>query len=212
MLRFTNKHCRKWDNDNFKFIAHELFLYVVACFLCEEQFDTVNHLLKQGYYLPPDVEFDGSNMANFSVFSTHLRSLNYRNEHLESNQISLHSDLLMERIEKSGVEPRHLMQADLVLFLRSHLDNQIKDSYRRWFPLTLLYASDGEPSFEIFARSRSKEYFDKVKVVLGIKEKITLGNFLRDEVWRLPQFANSMHYQTLRFNVLCGYEKIATIS
>lgn len=212
MLRFANNPHREWDNDNFRFIAHELFLYAVVCFLREEQFDTVGHLLKQRYYLPPDIESYGSNMENFSLFSTHLSSLDYRKERLKSNQTSLHSDLLMRRVEGFGIESRHLMQADLVLFLRSHLDNQIKSSYRTWFPLTLLYASDGQPPFEVFARSCSKEYFNKMKVVLGIKEKTTLGNFLQDKAWMVPQFAHNVHYQTLRFKVLCGYEKIATIS
>lgn len=214
MLKFTSNRYRAWDNDNFSFIAHELFLYAVACFLRDEQFDAVNYLLSQGYYVPSDISLYASNMTDFNVFSRDLVSLDYRKKRLQSNRTSLHSDFLQERSGESGVEFRHLLQADLVLFLRSHLENKIENTYHRWIPLTLFNTPYGQTSFEIFARSCSETYFNKMKKILGIKEKDTLGKFL-NETLTSPQFTHSFlvhrfYHQAVGLNVLCGYNKIAT--
>lgn len=210
----SNRPCSEWDNDNFSFIAHELFLYAVACFLRDEQFDTVNYLLGQGYYISPDIEIYHSNMTDFNVFSRDLTSLDYRNQRLRLRRISLHSDFLQKRSNESGVEFRHLLQADLVLFLRAHLDNEIQYTGHKWIPLTLFNTPYEQSSFEIFARSCSRKYFNKVKDILGIKDKNTLGKFL-NETFKNPQFTysfltDSFRRQAIRLDVLCGYDKIAT--
>jgi hypothetical protein len=46
------KERRQWntsDFDNFKFIVHELFLHAIACFMANERFALISHLLSIPY-------------------------------------------------------------------------------------------------------------------------------------------------------------------
>ena len=110
--------------DNSKFIIQELYLYAVACFIRYEKFDSAAVLMGKDYYLSDSFTwcYDTA-MTTFCVFRQYLRSLQYRNDRLKLGQLSLHADFLMQRSKESGIEFRYLMQADLVLFLKSLLDN-----------------------------------------------------------------------------------------
>ena len=59
------------------------------------------------------------------------------------------------------------MLADFVILLRALLD---LDMGARWYPQTLVYVGRGG-GFEVFARARSKKWFEKVKVLLNVTDK-----------------------------------------
>lgn len=105
------------DFDNFKFLIHELFLYMIAIFIKNEKFEQVNVLLTQQYYVAGRSDHGRDAMNGYGIFSTHLESFEQRNNRLNLKRLSLHADLLEQRNKHSGIEFRYLMQ--LVLRLRT---------------------------------------------------------------------------------------------
>lgn len=171
------KSFRDWDFDNFKFIIHELFLYTVAAYIKRNFYTGATYLLNQRYFF--DDPYRDNNMKRFTVFSVYLESLEYRNKRLGLRRLSLHADILKERASGIfGITFKDIMQADFVLFIRDVLDtlqfgDKIKNS-SSWWPTTLVYAGYRSAPFEIFARAQQKDYFDKLKRILGIPNKESL--------------------------------------
>ena len=205
------KNITEWrddDFDNFKFIIHELYLYAVACFIQHEKFDSAAVLMTDGYYLSDSpVDYDQA-MTTFCVFRPYLRSLKYRNDRLELRRYSLHADLLMQRSRESGIESRDLMQADLILFLRSLKDNPAAQ-FGLWYPETLIYAERQTRPFEIFARSQSAKYFNKMKCLLGINAKEELVPVI-NEINTNPQLYLPQGGFPISIEHLLGYGRITT--
>lgn len=197
----------EWDFDNFKFIAHELFIYLVAILIKHEKFSEVNLFLNQEYYVPGQSDYGKDVMVGYHAFRKHLSSLEHRNTRLKLNRLSLHADLLEQRSKHSGIEFRHLMQADFILFMRAEV--QRSDFYFRWFPDTLVYIGRFHSALEVFARSSSKSYFEKSKCILGIDKPSDLNELM--EVYktdrnRLPRW----QFDSFSPSVLLGYEQLAT--
>lgn len=166
----------EWDFDNFKFIIHELFLYAIASFIRHERFESASYLMQNEYYVQGNSEYGRDVMVPFSVLRDHLQSLVHRNDRLKQKRLSVRADLLSERCKGVGLEFRHLMQADFILFMRDHLDHP--DQMFHWFPETLLYIGHHGTAFEVFARSKSSAYFEKAKKLLGIQNKEDLTPLL----------------------------------
>ena len=196
------------DFDNFKFIIHELYLYAVACFIRHEKFDSAAVLMTDGYYLSDSPVDYGQAMTTFCIFRPYLGSLKYRNDRLELRRYSLHADFLMQRSRESGIKFRDLMQADLVLFLRSLMDNPAAQ-FGLWWPETLLYAGRQPKPLEIFARSQSAKYFNKMKCLLGIGSKAELLPVIK-KINANPQLYLPQGSFSISIEHLLGYGRIAT--
>ena len=201
---------REWDFDNFKFIAHELFLYAVAILLQFECFAGVAHLLRQYYYVGHNAARGRDPMVPFSELQPYLRSLAYRNKRLGLRRLSLHADLLEQRVTTSVLPLQRIMQADLVLFVRDSLDAMRTGCSQRWWPETLLYAGRQYGPFEIFARSQSLQYFDNMKQILNIEIKddlVPMFEALREQKLKTPtwQFHSADPFR------LMGFDKLATL-
>ena len=198
-----------YAGDNFKFIIHELFLYFIACLVKYERFDSVAYLLRNQYYVESNAKYGKNVMVSFPILRRNLSSLNQRNTRLDLKRISLHADLLKKRSQVSGITFNQLMQADLILFIRDCFDclrNKVKQS---WLPITLVYAEDQEYPFEIFARSQSNEYFNKVKILFDIKGKEDFDKILEafnNNILGLPRF----DYISIELKSLIGFDKLAT--
>ncbi|EJP4177968.1 toll/interleukin-1 receptor domain-containing protein [Vibrio vulnificus] len=211
LIPYTDKpsHITSWretDFDNFKFIVHELFLYTIAIFLKNEQFELTGKLLSQQYYIEGKVQYGQPAMFDYHIFRGYLRSLDYRNQRLKLQRISLCADLLKERSKSSGIEFKHLMQADFLLFIRSSLHQE--HYYQRWYPDTLVYLGHFNNPFEIFARSSSKSYFERVKFALGISGISDLERLM--EVYASdPNSVPSRHFE-FSPRALLGFEHLST--
>lgn len=164
-----------WDFDNFRIIVHELFLYAVACLVRYERFEAAAYLLSTEFYVAQEADSGRAEMVNFSVFRTPVKSLGHRNHRLQLRRLSLHADILKQRCTGVAVPFLQLMQADFIIFLHANLHQG-----ERWWPVTLVFASYHfhGGSFEIFARSKSGAYFNKVRLLLGIHSKDELGQLL----------------------------------
>lgn len=196
---------REWDFDNFKFIVHELFIYAISILIKEDRFDGAAYLLSNEYYGSGRAEYGRETMIGYGIFSQHLTSLDARSKRLNLRRLSLQSDLLQQRCQGIGIELRHLMQADLILFLRG----QLAKPDESWWPFTLLFARHASGPLEVFARARSRAYFDRMKVVLGIKTKEELGA-LWDEFGRRERYLPRWDYQGFDPSALTGFEELAT--
>ncbi|MYB27408.1 MAG: hypothetical protein F4X32_07930 [Candidatus Dadabacteria bacterium] len=205
------KNTDRWREDgfdNFKFIIHELYLYALSCFIRHEKFDAAAVLIGKDYYLSHSFTEYGSAMVTFRVFRHWLQSLQNRNNRLTLDRPSLHADLLKQRSEKSGIEFRDLMQTDLVLFLRGHLDHP-DDRFHWWWPETLLYAERQPRPFEIFAKSQSTRYFNRMKCLLRIDSKTDL-TVLLSKIYENPQLYLPRSDFPIDLEHLLGYKQIAT--
>jgi hypothetical protein len=195
-----------WDFDNFRFIVHELFLYALAILVKYECFNQANYLLKQPFYVPDNPLCGREAINSFEVFRKPMKSLKYRNDRLKLDRLSVRADLLKERSSGTGLDFRYLMQADFVAFMRTEIDPTAKSG---WWPETLVWIDSFNHPFEIFARSISKTYFDKVKSLLTIQEPQDLAGLFKsynDGSRRLPRW----EWHGLNPGVLLGYEMLAT--
>jgi hypothetical protein len=64
-------------------------------------------------------------------------------------------------------------------------------------------------AFELFARSRSKNYFDRVKALLGVKDKTELEMMLKEFSENPRQFPRWQH-ESFNAAYLLGFDKLAT--
>lgn len=196
-----------WDFDNFKFIIHELFLYFVAVLLKNDRIEQVAHFLDQQYYVPGNLDYGRDEMMSCIVLDNALPSFEHRNQRLRLNQSSVRADVLNQRCKGTGIEFRDLMQADFLTFMKTEIQNIEKS--RQWWPDTLVFLGFRASAFEIFARSVSTTYFNRVKRLLGVENLADLTPLL--ESYRkgergLPQW----NYESIDPKMLLGYDKLAT--
>jgi len=202
---FDSPH-REAGTDNFKFIAHELFLYALATFVDRERFETAVHLMQNEYFIPGRSEYGRDAMVSFEVFREYIESLEERNKRLEMNRLSVRADMLKHRCKGVGLTFAQLMQMDFILFMRDHLNHP--DGCTKWWPETLLYVGRHSSPFEVFARSRSASYFVRSKVLLGIDAKVELVPLL--EMFKDKQNLPRWGYDTFSPMGLLGFEQLAT--
>ena len=167
---------RKIAFDNYKFFAHELFLHCTAMFVAEDRHDLFNALVGRQYYLETRARYGGQPLAEFTVFRQYLQSLDIINERSNLKRLSYAADILKERATSSVVKFRKLMEVDFILFLRGDLANL--GEFDRWWPETLVYLGFEYRTFEIFERSRSTRYFEKLRPFLANATKADLEELL----------------------------------
>lgn len=198
-----------WHFDNFKFFGHELFLSLMGFLLRRENFEFAGHLMSHRYYRTS--RHSAAKSVSYAYLWAGMPSLNEgRNKRLELRRVSLHADLLKERCVGKPFSFEQLMQADFVLYLRDEIDRarETDEAWRKmWWPTTLLYRREYEGPFELFARAESRAYFEKAKILLGVKSKDELVQIVakvRDS--RLPKW----NYTTLNIAEACGLDLLAT--
>lgn len=201
----------EWDYDNFKFIIHELYLYLVAILIKNERFILANQFITQQYYVGNISSLGKDVMVSYDIFREYLKSLEYRNSRLELRRLSLRADLLEQRSTHTGISFNHIMQADFILYMREIIQNGV--GYSLWYPDTLLYVANiggRNRTFEIFARACSRAYFDKIKVLLLIENVSDLDHVMTTctpHNQRLPSWG----FQTISPQALMGYQYLATV-
>lgn len=198
----------RWDFDNYKFIVHELFLYTLAIFLKFERFEMAAPLLLQQYFVAGRSEYGKDTMIGFINIRQYMESLEHRNKRLNTRRLSLRADMLKERCLGTGIDFRFLMQADFVAFMRAEIS--ASNDYSGWWPETLLYLGHYGSSFEIFARAKSKKYFERAKILLSIESPVELAEILesyKKNPRRLPRW----EFESFSPSTLLGYENLATL-
>jgi hypothetical protein len=198
----------EWDCDNYRYLCHEMFLTSFAISLREERFDLAQKIVAHAYFIETDRQRDRATQS-YEVFRPYVVSLRGRNERLKLNRLSLHADLL-ERSYKDRVPSfTDLLQADFVLYLRDTMSAIKNEGSRNWYPVTLLYAGRRFRPFDVFARSESKKYFEKVASVLDAGSVGQFKSFIGDleKSDRVPHF----DYQRLAVTALSNAANIGLV-
>jgi hypothetical protein len=196
----------EWDFDNLKFIVHELFLYAIAILLKQDRLEQAAYLLERKYYLPENADLGKDPMVGYVIFYDHLKSLRYRNDRLRLGRSSLRADMLKDRSAGTGIEFRHLMQADFIAFIRAEIESS--DDWNRWWPETLLYLGHFNRAFEVFARSTSRAYFQRAKALIAIESPTDLAPLFesyKSGKRSLPKW----DFNSFNPIALVGYEQLA---
>ncbi|MBF7144988.1 MULTISPECIES: hypothetical protein [Pseudomonas] len=197
-----------WDRDNFKFLARELFLYLTAAFIKQDRFDELGSFLSQDYYIHSNINFRQNCLSDHSIFSWHLASLEFRNRIKGFSKTSLPATLLKERSGIAGTVFSDIMQADFLLYLRSHINiiNGLDSPSGTWWPDTMVYVGHYAEPFEIFLKSSSASYYERIRPLLSDltrKQFIEIVENLVSEN-QLPKFG----WDRLRVNELIGVNSI----
>jgi hypothetical protein len=181
-LPTMNQYSTDWF-DNYKFIVHELFLYAVAILLKYECFASLDALMAGGFYVGSLREFTHQPMQGF--------------------------DILRDRAKLANINFSDLMQADFVLFIRDAFDSLRGGKENRWYPEVLIFLGHGDRVFEIFARAKSTQYFEKIKAVIGIRNASELPDFLREfgKSLYVPRF----NYLSFNPSALMNADQIASV-
>ncbi|NDV80831.1 hypothetical protein D0T87_02410 [Bacteroides sp. 51] len=193
------------DNDIFKFIANELFLYYVAVLLKYEKFQELDEFLAKEYMENEDSY--GTELPAFLIFCNYLKSLGNRNSRLGLNKLSLHATLLKERCKHLEIDFNSIMQADYILFLRA--EHLYDTSYTRWWPQTLIYAEYQRRPFEVFFRAQSQAYFDSLKDLLSFDNLSSFKLFI-DEYYEGKREIPRWQFNSIHPKIFSNYEKLCT--
>ncbi len=199
---------REWDFDNFRFIIQELFLYCIASLIKYECYDSAGYLLRHHYFVERNSDYGRNVMVPFTVIRNYLKSLEYRNTRLKLRRYSLHADLLEQRSKTSGLTFKQLNQADFILYIRDCLDCIRENKSQDWWPDTLVLMERWDCVFEVFARSQSKQYFEKIKVLFDIGDKGDLEKLIehfREQKLRIP----SWDFTTFNPEELMNFQQLA---
>lgn len=198
----------KWDFDNFKFIVNELFLYLIACFVKNERFETVSNIIGIEYYVAQNEDYGQEVMVPFGIFGTFAQSIHAKNERSNPKYLSPQGHLLKERCNDTGIGFRDLMCADFILYLRGEM---IRDEkyFPIWWPHTLVYVGHFARSFEMFSRSKSLTFFNQTKTTLGVKSKEELVSLI-EKIEKNPQSIPKWEFDSFNPRILLGLDNIAT--
>lgn len=194
-----------YEFDNFKFIVHELFLYTNAVLIRDEHFTLVDELLGTPYYFGERGRGGMTEAVRYYELREFMRSFEPRDKELR--RLSSRADILKANAEQSGVDFRHIMQADFMLYLRAGIAS---DGYYGWWPETCLYATHSYNPFEVFARAVSTAYFDRMKVVLDIESTTELKTFF-DNVSQDRRMIPHWDWDRLDLKMLSGFDKLCAM-
>ena len=155
--------------DNFRFFIHELFLYLIAVGLKNENYKFVEELLYSSYFFQDKYDYKNEPKM-FEKFYQHVDIIKqYYNQAYTQNFFSPMADLMIKRIP-DGYTIDNLIDADLLCYYVAELNNL------RWFPITYVYRTRGK--FELFDRLISKRHFDKVKLLFNVSNSKELQDKL----------------------------------
>ena len=174
-----------WSGDVLKFYGQFILVAAIAVMIDNSRGKLANEFLSTPFVVD---EYGGMTAkgVSYSRFGAHLKSMEYRNDRLKLRRLSLHSDLIKTVCEAAGFSFRNFIQAELVLYLRSILQND------RWWPDSLLYVSDAHGALPWFVRAVSVRHRDNLLSAMSIENKaeidLLIGKFKTGEV-RNPQWS-----------------------
>jgi hypothetical protein len=203
---------RDTDFDNFRFLIYEFFLHSIAIFISHERFDLCSYILDQGYYNEKNSDRDREKIVDFTVFNNEMKTFEMRSQRLKLRYFSPVGVFMKERLSGSGISEFKIAQAEFVAYLRGEMMSKSGGDkwYVRWWPHFQWFMGASHGAFEIFARSQSKQYFERLKKVIGTEKPEDLKELIEwiSETQRAPRY----DYRTLNIAELTGVDKISTRS
>lgn len=175
----------RYASENFKFIIHELFLYLIAIGLKNERYDFIDEIMKSTYFVENRSESKLEPLG-IEVFHNYIMSIEqYYNEIYSNNFISPMADFMIKRIPETFTK-ENLIDADLVCHYIAVM------CMGRWFPITYHYKERWK-SFPFFDKFLSRKHFNKVKLLFGVENEEELK-------LKLTELKESSDFRPLRHN------------
>lgn len=195
------------EEENMKFLEGELFLYFLATLLkhdrVEEAADSLTH---QFYDQTANVEFGAA--MNYTGFYHSIYSFDDMSQAERSNLISIQSSVMINRARNCSVlNEVEVMQADMIAYFRYAISGE-EDILHRWYPHTLLYASNRRAPFPLFARAVSARYLKRIALLLGVESREILKNKFEDLKNKKALPFWSMNYPS--YSILMNLDYIGT--
>lgn len=198
------------EEENMKFIEHELMLCFIALLLKKEFFNEVSIILNETFYNKYSTsDFDAT--YTYREFNHFLYSFYYHNEQSSTRYHSLQAKVFNDRMESCAhLEMTDICQADFVCWL-FHIGHPINDEMNlsRWFPYNLLYACNMRRPFEVFARAESLRYLELIQVIFDYRSKedfIKLYNLIMENKDSIPRW----QFESPNIKILMNIERLGT--
>ncbi len=130
--------------DFYRFIGHEFFVILFSFLIREGRWKIITEILDEELYTNKLHGNSKPATVPFVYICSHLESLEYRNQRLNLNRLSIHADLLNERHTQGNlaeVAPmEEFINADCFLFLRAEFQQLSKiNSFYRWVAWSSIY-------------------------------------------------------------------------
>ena len=184
---------------HYSIIIHELFLYLIAIGLKNENYRFVAHLLYANYNF--------KDTTTPKLFTTLFRNANIIREYYEKQHAQKFTNPMADSIIKrrpENITTYQIVEADLLCHYVAELNHQ------KWFPKTYIYHSHSEKT--LFSNLDSKQHFNNTKVLYNVTTVSELQNKLntlkeKDEQDLAIGFSGSYHilykaYQIIPVNTL----------
>lgn len=176
-----------YEFDNFKFIVHELLIYLIAVALKNNNYAFIEEILYSSYFTKDKYNYNNE-AKRFDEFYYHCEIIKpYYNQTHSENYFSAMADFIIKRIP-DYLNKKLLVQADLICYHVAELNNL------KWFPITYVYDTSG--SYELFYRLESKRHFEKVKILFGV-----------NSVEQLKERLNELEEKDMRSNQRVAYSR-----
>ena len=169
-------------NDNYRFFNYELFLSFVATMLSHERFDIVRDVVSTDFCVLSNRFGRQVKPLKYAEFQKYNYTLDrFKKGLANSNQYSEAALLLRSKMDGKMFE--RVVEADILLYYLSLIYNSSDEVYGRWFPELSIYNT----AFSVLPKLVSCRYFEKAKVLFGVKDKenfIALVKGLNDNLER----------------------------
>ncbi len=149
------------SQDNYRFLAYEMFLYTIGSLIKSKNYAGVNQLISHQYVSPNTYGGEYMESHSFTSFNQVAKSLEeFCSQQGNSRRLSVMADLLHDRATRKDVRYSDLFQAEAVLCLAA--------DGRGWYPWSMIY-SRGIGKLELFVRAQTVDGFKPLAEMLSMK-------------------------------------------
>ena len=154
------------QEDHYKVLLHELFLYTITIFILKRNYWFASRLIKARYFVRLRQLTDDVEPVSYMYFRGYAKTIEeQRKARLNLNFFSLTAELLKTNVYKN-YRFEELRDTDLLLFYFSLLEDD--SFYGNWFPITYVYSH--RRKIELLQRMVSNRHFERVKELFDVKD------------------------------------------
>lgn len=161
------------QNDSCHFFLQEIIIYIIAALFKKKRFKEISQLVKTTYF-PNSTRTYVRAGIHLHEFYSNIKSLEYRNQRLNLNRISIHADLLMQRanIGELDITFEDVRLADTLVLMLSEWFFKCASGYMIWYPETIAYARyENYDCLELRKYLISDSRFDVVRELFQVENK-----------------------------------------
>lgn len=158
-------------SDAGKVFIHELFLYTVAGYLRDEDYEALGYLLGRAYYNPCAYRSERNQMDGYNIFYAGNKGIlsDAMKARDNKNYLSGAAEYWIKNVATDFCTKEQFVLADVLCFNYSIFGKGYLDSWP-WFPLLYVYDNEYNSALSAIAkRMISKEYMEDVLVLFGYK-------------------------------------------